>query len=199
MRKIITTKTVSVEEDVSGKKLREIEQVYYGKITAEEYESLKSYDSELQEQYAILKPNGTIRIRRKQINGADQYIQAMKTWEAGVVGKDEAQHEVSADEFAMFKRIADSGFYKRRYFIPVNESLKWEVDAILNHKGDFTDWVKVDLEVPDEYTGEIPNHEALPFTLMEAILSQFNTMTEEERVRLKTLQTTVFDVLAQQA
>lgn len=199
MRKIITTKTVSVEEDVSGKKLREIEQVYYGKITTEEYESLKSYNSELQEQYAILKPNGTIRIRRKEINGADQFIQAMKTWEAGVVGKDEAQHEVSADEFAMFKRIADSGFYKRRYFIPVNESLKWEVDAILNHKGEFTSWVKVDLEVPDDYTGEIPNHEALPFTLTEAILSQFNTMTEEERVRLKTLQTTVFDVLAQQA
>lgn len=199
MRKIITTKTVSVEEDVSGKKLREIEQVYYGKITTEEYESLKSYDSELQEQYAILKPNGTIRIRRKEINGADQFIQAMKTWEAGVVGKDEAQHEVSADEFAMFKRIADSGFYKRRYFIPVNESLKWEVDAILNHKGEFTSWVKVDLEVPDDYTGEIPNHETLPFTLTEAILSQFNTMTEEERVRLKTLQTTVFDVLAQQA
>jgi hypothetical protein len=199
MRKIITTKTVSVEEDVSGKKLREIEQVYYGKITTEEYVSLKSYDSELQEQYAILKPSGTIRIRRKEINGADQFIQTMKTWEAGVVGKDEAQHEVSADEFAMFKRIADSGFYKRRYFIPVNESLKWEVDAILNHKGEFTSWVKVDLEVPDDYTGEIPNHETLPFTLTEAILSQFNTMTEEERVRLKTLQTTVFDVLAQQA
>lgn len=199
MRKVITTRTVSIEEDVSGKKLRENERVYYGKITSEEFEDLKKYNSELQEQYAILKPNGTIRIRRKESNGANQYIQAMKTWEPGVVGKDEAQREVSADEFAMFKKIADSGFYKRRYFIPFNDQVKWEVDVILNSAGEFTGWVKVDLEIPEGYNDHIPEPYELPFKLTEAILNQFNSMTDEERIRLKTLQTTVFDVLAQQA
>ncbi len=199
MRKIIVTQTVSTEDDVSGKKLKEIEQVYYGQITPDAFASLSNYESELQEQYAILKPNGTIRIRRKCINGVDTYVQTMKTWEVGVVGKDEAQHEVSADEFAMFKRLADSGFYKRRFFVPINDSLKWEVDAILNAAGEFTGWVKVDLEIPQGYTGEIPSHTELPFELSDSILGQFNTMTDDERARLKTLQTTVFEVLPKQA
>src|SRR5574343_1080780 len=138
-RSIIRITQVSVEaEDLSGKASMEREYVYFGRITDEEKSALEKYDSDLQEQYGILKPNGTVRMRRtKTADGVETFVQAIKTWQAGVFGKKEAQHEVSSDEFNMFKSIADSGMYKCRYFIPFNDKLKWEVDAMLKSDGSF--------------------------------------------------------------
>lgn len=194
MRRVIVTQSqVSTEDVLNGKKVAEPEYVYYGRIDTATYDQLNTYPSEVHEQYAIQRPNGCIRVRRTKTKDTETFTQAVKEWTPGVFGNQEASLEITADIFEMFKRsLAETGFYKRRYFIDAGNGLKWEVDAILKRDGSFTEWVKIDLEVPVGYSEPIPE---LPVKLYDAITTQFNERTPEEAARLKTLQENIFDCM----
>lgn len=176
---------VSVEHESDGVVEVELEYEFYGKL--EDFDALVAAATtvERQEQYEIKKSSGTIRVRMSTVVDVVTYMLNSKTWDAGKAGKDEVEHEVSADMFAHFKKIADSGMIKTRYTIPAGnqrltngevEPISWEYDVFEDREGKRSDWVKVDLEVK-EALATIPD---LPIALSSLISNQKNYRTPKE-------------------
>lgn len=181
---------VSIEEN--GIAERELEYVFYGKVVDFAELEKVAERSEYQEQYQVMRKNGTIRARMVRSDSGTTYVITTKSWTPGVAGKSEAELEGTEDMFQHFKSIAESGMQKRRYFLKAGvqrtsdgdeHPLTWEVDVFYDLEGKRSDWCKIDLEVPQPLK-ELPT---LPIELEEVITNQYGKRTRDEIEKLKQL------------
>lgn len=146
--------SVSQEAVADGKSSKEQEFEIYGKlVNITDLE--KATRKELQEQWGIpiqkVEKNaasGNIRVR---MIDNERYILTSKIKEKD--HNDEVEHEVGAALFEHFAKFADQGLRKVRHYFPVTteegEEFIYEVDAFYNASGQFSLWVKIDLEIPE--------------------------------------------------
>jgi CYTH domain-containing protein len=161
---------LALEEASDGKANKEIERVFYAKLS--DFEQLKKADSyEDQEQWEVpvarTEKNGgegRIRIRKTTFqDGRVEYVLTTKLKMKGSRPGAQAAVEVSIPtteaNFAQFKILAENGMIKRRYHFPAG-GLVWEIDVFPGcDKGKTQcDWVKIDLEMPSTSTAipELP-------------------------------------------
>lgn len=178
-----------------GKERIEREFTYFGRVPDMEafYQELeKAATKEYQVQWSIRKePDqfrqyaGELRVRMCQRDdaenktGAITYVFTSKTFSETANGKTEVEIEVSKDMFDQFVKLADAGMIKTRYTFPREDGLVWEVDVYKDKAGETIDWVKVDLEVPDER--EAPSD--FPVTLREVVNGDWRKRTDAEKAK----------------
>lgn len=138
------------QEEVSDKVGIEREKVFYGTLSDADFERLVSLTKnggsiEKQEQYSILKPRGSLRVRQVVENEATKYIMTAKQYIPGAKGVPEKEEYVSAEMYEMFKYICDSGMRKVRHIV-VDHNGRWEYDIFYNEQNERYPWCKVDLE-----------------------------------------------------
>lgn len=179
---------LGLEDLENGEKSREKEYVWYGRLTNPS-ELAKAISKETQKQSAIKGSGGTIRVRETIAMGQLRYTLTAKAYK-GFGDADECSVPVSKDLHEVFKAISGESMDKIRYTIPIEGSdLKWEVDVFIDAQGNPKEWVKIDLEVPEE-TNEWP---PLPVTLADTIFGGNNEYTPEQKAKLDELFATVFN------
>ncbi len=193
MRKTIDGLTASLEDHNDGKSRIEKEFVYFIKL--EDVSTFMENNKDkavLQEQYEIKIPKVpesryTSRIRVRAIDDT-KYVLCVK---AHAEGKSTIENELDTtlDMFDLFKAITAFGQKKTRYTLPIADTdLAWEVDIFQKTDGSLCEWIKIDLEVPEEFViqNKLP---ALTdyFQTTESITNQWGERTEQEEALLKTI------------
>lgn len=187
----------AMEEQSDGNLHREREHVLYAKLS--DFEVLKGAQSmEHQEQWEVKIPKteknaaeGKFRIRKTvKGGGAPEYVLTTKVNASSDRGDNlEVSVPTTEANFAQFKALAHSGMIKDRFFFPVEGSeLVWEVDVFYVKgsqpgSGQYEQWVKIDLEVPDLETPLPP----LPQGFGEVISAPYGKRTEQEEARVTSL------------
>jgi hypothetical protein len=188
--------SVAVAQEAASTEMLEIEHLFYGKIA--DFEDLKKADYwEDQEQWTIIPKetnNGNIRVRKTVTGERTAYELTCKVKKDE--GKLETEIEVDSHIFESFKTISPSGMLKRRFVFKiecgVGKCLKWELDVFIKPNGEYHEWCKIDLEVPDSQT-QIPEF-PIPFT--HVIRDDRNIpMTLEDRQIVDHLYENVFKTL----
>ena len=181
-------KLAVVSLEANGVEAVEYELEVYGEIVDfSEIEKL-STRNEYQEQYAIKKQNGTVRVRMTKDDKETRYELTTKTWSKQRNHRKEAELECTEAMFEHFKTISESGMIKRRYYVPLGEivetteagetssPLEWEIDVFFDLEGNRKNWCKIDLEgLPEDV--ELPE---LPIQLKNAITNQYGERTQAE-------------------
>jgi CYTH domain-containing protein len=175
---------LSLEDIADGKAIREKEVELY--VYLEDLSALnKAASMDHQEQWAVKvektdkNAKGSIRVR-KVVSGGDKSIQYVLTAKADIDTGDrmEVPTPVTEDMFNVFKTIATSGMVKDRYYFPIEgTNLTWEVDVFFDEKGNYHNWLKIDLE---NCGGKAP---PLPFVVSERIDGQTEDPAEREKIR----------------
>lgn len=175
----------SMESDASGKRNRELEYTFYGKVADLKDLYNDGIKHEQYEQWNLTLPEDAVgKLRIRSINDGEQYILTSKIKRDGQKGCEEVESRISRDMFEHLRESATGGYKKNRYFFPVEGTeLVWEIDVFKNTLGEDHDWVKLDLEVPEEGT-EIPK---LPITFAEFITHQTPDQTTEECAQIEKL------------
>lgn len=149
-------KCLGIEGKPDGVMRPEIEITVYVKVKDFEFLSMAA-SSETHEQWALpLTNEKEVRTRLRITDNVVHTLTAKKK-RANSVGSDEAEQVITKDLFALLKLAATHGYKKTRYNFPIpdtvkageDEPLKWEVDVFLSNGGDYSPWVKVDLEMND--------------------------------------------------
>ena len=211
MKKVLNDFAIALEEeDTSGVASSETEYVFYAKL--KDPSVLKHATSvEEQEQWTLKIPktdenlsDGTLRVRKTTLDGKTTYALTIKTRlnaaqgdlsNNGTVASIDMQKmlevalEATEDSFEMFKRMANTGMIKRRHILPI-EGLDcvFEVDQFVMPNGEYSEWVKVDLEVKTALR-EIPE---LPDGFIDVIYNQKSKQTPEEAELITRLYDEVF-------
>lgn len=167
----------------------------------------KAATAEKQEQYEIKIPKtdknalgGKIRVRRSEpvAGGEVTYTLTSKTELPPQEGETdgmmtrslEVNEPVSEKIFQVFQYLAEGGMQKTRFTFPIEGTeLKWEFDVFSDSKGNYQDWCKIDLELPEGGLAEFP---PFPIELERVISNPKGQRTEEEEAILDTLFSTVF-------
>lgn len=185
--KMLAQLNAALEDNVDGNATREKEYVWYGRLTNPE-ELQKAVGQEVQKQSSLKGKGGTIRVRETTNNGQISYTLTAKAYSARG-DANEVSLPVSKDMYEIFKTLTGESMDKIRYTFPIEGTeLKWEVDVFIDAQGNPKDWVKIDLEVPEE-TKEWP---PLPITLGEMIFGGNAEYTPEQKIKLDGLYATVF-------
>jgi len=161
----VSLEDANAEIALVGQSKKEIEYEIYGRVVNMN-DLKKAVKTERQDQWGIpvfkTEKNysaGTVRVR--QVDGGRIEL-------ATKVKRDssEAEIETSKDMFDHFRKLADQGLIKVRHFFPVDDSFTYEVDAFFNTAGQLSDWVKIDLELPEgvETIDALPE---LPFEMTD--------------------------------
>lgn len=186
-------------EDVSGKTAAEIERVIYARVSNFDFLE-KATGAERQEQWSVKVPKtddnaaaGNIRVRKilnlRHAGSGAQYVLTSKLKIGQKGNSAETSEQSSADQFNVFKYLADSGMLKDRYVFPIeNSDLVWEIDCFPKPGEMYFEWVKIDLEGWPAGK-ELP---ALPFTAAEIIDGDKDTQTDEVKEKISRLYTEVF-------
>lgn len=186
-------------EDTSGKTAAEIERVIYARVSSFDFLE-RAAGAERQEQWQIKVPRteenaaaGSIRVRKVtnlQHSGSGvQYILTSKLKVGQAGGSAETSEQSSADQFTVFKYMANSGMLKDRYRFPIeNTDLFWEVDCFPAEGARYNEWVKVDLENWPRGK-ELP---PLPFNAAETIDGDDASHTEETKAKVDRLYEEIF-------
>lgn len=201
---------LSMEDDSSGVTSKETEYVYYAKLIDPSILD-KATMVEDQEQWNIKVPKtdknaaeGRLRVRKTTKDNTVQYVMTMKV-ESQALGAVNTQNntsvvtasqsmrevglEASEDAFEMFKLISDNGMIKTRYSLPVEDTdLVFEVDRFVLSNGEYSDWVKIDLEVKGQLN-ELPK---LPNSFSDVIYNQKDKQTNGEKELIWKLYEEVF-------
>jgi CYTH domain-containing protein len=173
---------LAMEGMVDGKVSKEIEHVYYVQLA--DFAQLSRAESmEKQEQWEIKldkvpdnAAKGKIRVRMTDDGRGDgaKYILTTK-----VTTKSDDNYEVetetSADMMRLFKFLAAKGMKKDRYHFPV-DGLVYEVDVFRKPDGEYFEWVKVDLEVPNKETTIPP----FPLEFVRMISEPYGKRSDED-------------------
>jgi CYTH domain-containing protein len=86
--------------------------------------------------------------------------------------------EATEDAFELFKRLSSNGMVKTRYCLPVEGSdLVLEVDRFKLPNGEYSEWVKIDIEVKSPLVEKLQ----LPEAFTEVVYNQKNEQTQEEK------------------
>ncbi len=156
----------------------ELEYTFYGQL--KNVQDLDKYAAKKETHEQWLVPvetdiRGKARIR--EINGT-QWVLTTKIRREGVRGSEEVECLISKDMYASLREMGTGGYKKIRYSFPVPDSeLVWEIDVYYTRQGEFSDWVKIDLEVPHAGT-PIPD---LPIPFETVISHQPQEYTGEEK------------------
>lgn len=199
-----------LEDDSSGVASTEVEYVYYAKLKDPSIlEKATHVEAQEQWNFKVAKTDknaaeGRLRVRKTTIDGKVEYVLTIKTEQKALQATTtqintntlsasqnlrEVGLEATEDVFEMFKLMADQGMIKTRYNLPVEGTdLVFEVDRFLLPNGEFSEWVKVDLEVKGKLT-ELPK---LPEAFTDVIYNQKDQQTEEEKELVWRLYETVF-------
>ena len=184
---MITGFRTALEDLEDGKKHREKEYVWYGRLTNPEMLQ-KAAKQETQKQSSLKGKGGTIRVRETISMGQVRYTLTGKAY-SGRGDADEASTSTSKDLHEVFKAITGESMDKIRYTFPIEDtSLNWEVDVFIDINGNPKDWIKIDLEVPDAIT-EFP---PLPVVLADMIFGANVEYTQEQKAKLDELYANVF-------
>lgn len=182
---------IALEEDASGTFNKEIEYVFYARLS--NFEQFNSaVEKEAQEQWEIKIPyngknaaKGRVRIRRTVSPGkAPEYVLTTKiaTNEAG--DQMEVSTSATADQFVQFQFMADVGMVKDRFCFKADNGLTWEVDLFAKAEGGYHEWCKIDLEVPSR-DKPLP---AFPIAFDEML----NANEDGNRAKIQELYSTIF-------
>lgn len=161
----VSLEDANAEIALTGQSKKEIEYEIYGKVVNLN-DLKKATRTERQDQWGlpVYKTDknysaGTVRVR--QIDGGKVELTTKVKRDS-----DEAEIETSQDMFDHFRKLADQGLIKVRHFFPVDEEFTYEVDAFFNTAGQFSEWVKIDLELPPgvETIDTLPD---LPFEMTD--------------------------------
>lgn len=178
---------VGLEDIEDGKKRREKEYIWYGRLTNPEVLQ-KAAKQETQKQSSLKGKGGTIRVRETTAMGQVRYTLTGKAY-SGRSDADEASTPTSKDLHEVFRAITGESMDKIRYTFPIEgTTLKWEVDVFIDAQGNPKDWIKVDLEVPD-IINEFP---PLPVVLADMIFGGNSEYTQEQKAKLDELYSSVF-------
>lgn len=129
------------------------------------------------------------RMRVRNINDGEKYIFCSKTKDKD--HQAEVELESTEDQFLQFVSMSTGGMLKTRYYFPIDGTegsfpegefdgkLVWEIDVFKSHPAaeDVVEWVKIDLELPENWNKEIPT---FPFPTKQLITSQYPNRPEEE-------------------
>lgn len=152
-----------------GIRTRELEYTFYGQVCNLGDLEKNSFKKEDQEQWLVpidTPIKGKARIR--MIDGKT-YVLTTKIRRTAIKGSEEVECIISQDMYNSLKEMGTGGYRKTRYIFQVpNSTLVWEIDVFKNALGEDCDWVKIDLEVPDEST-PIPE---LPLPFIQVITHQ---------------------------
>lgn len=161
----VSLEDANAETALTGQSKKEIEYEIYGKVVNLN-DLKKAARTERQDQWGlpVYKTDknysaGTVRVR--QIDGGKVELTTKVKRDS-----DEAEIETSQDMFDHFRKLADQGLIKVRHFFPVDDEFTYEVDAFFNTAGQFSEWVKIDLELPPgvETIDTLPD---LPFEMTD--------------------------------
>jgi CYTH domain-containing protein len=177
----------ALEDMENGQISREKEYVWYGRLSNPE-ELKKAAGQETQKQSSLKGKGGTIRVRQTVGMGQQRFTLTAKAY-SGRGDAKEVSVPVSQDLHEVFKSISGESMDKIRYTFPIEGTeLKWEVDVFIDAQGNPKEWVKIDLEVPEE-TSEWP---PLPVTLADMIFGGNDEYKPEDKAKLDELYATVF-------
>lgn len=196
---------IALEEVADGKSNKEIEHVFYGRITDFSVLERATGDIEEHEQWELKIPKtnenatrGGIRIRRTYIvggRGTDQYVLTTKTYPDGSDTALELPVPTTRENFLQFQALSSRGMIKHRYPFKVEGTdLVFEVDMFLKPGSkmldkDYFEWCKIDLEVTDR-SAKIP---PLPFELADMIPPKaLGPHTQQQSDQIKQLYETMF-------
>lgn len=186
-------------EDTSGRTAAEIERVVYARVTSFDFLE-RAMGAERQEQWSIKIPktdenagSGSIRVRKvtnlREPGAAVQFILTSKL-DIGKMGNcAETSEQSSADQFNIFKYMANKGMMKDRYTFAIEGSDRvWEVDCFQKPGALYFEWIKIDLE--DWPAGkELPQ---LPFATAETVDGDKTNQTEETKAKISRLYEEIF-------
>ena len=200
-QQVISQLGVALEDDSSGKAVKEIEMVFYAKV-ADKLELQNAQSSEHQEQWELKiskcetnAGNGQIRVR-KTVKGdtAPEYVLTMKVQVNAAGDRIEVGIPTTEAMFNQFKVLCSLGMKKDRYFFPdATTGLVYEVDMFLlpgSKAGEFRyhDWCKIDLELQN-HDQQIP---PFPIKLETVITAQNGKRTSAEEKVVGDLYETMF-------
>lgn len=200
----------AMEGDSSGVTSTETEYVFYAKL-ADPSILEKATRIEAHEQWSFKVPKtdknaaeGRMRIRKTVVDGREEYVLTMKTelkapgalntqTNSSAPAASQSMREVglvaSNDAFEMFKRMSDQGMIKTRYNLPIEGTdVVFEVDRFVLTNGEWSSWVKIDLEVK----GKLDTLPKLPEGFTDVIYNQKDQQTEEEKELIWRLYEEVF-------
>lgn len=192
-RRFITVLEDILGEDTSGKEMKEVEHVFYGKIldanALAELAKQPYVTKILQEQFQVKldlgKNEGLLRtiIRARRVNGGEVAL-TRKTYIKGETGPKESTIEVGAEVFDFLRSAAGEGLYKMRYTIqPEGWDRKLELDVFLDAAYHPTGYAKYDYEVPED--GKDLPLPPLPVALKELRHLNPFTATAEDAEQLR--------------
>lgn len=174
-------------EAVSPTVNQEIEYTFFMRISPEVLIEIEKNASKIEQQeqweHFVARPDGKkISIRVRAVNDRS-YILCTKLNLPTEVGKREAELPTTKEMFEHFKVFGNTGTRKKRYILPLENGLKWEVDVYETSNGEIHPWIKLDFEVPHK---DVPLPQ-FPFEYEEAILSQPLKRTLEENQLIEKL------------
>lgn len=193
---------ISTEDDSSGKASTEKEYVFYAKLldpsilenaTKEEHHEQWGIKVEKNDKNMAA---GRLRVRKIITGGSTEHVMTIKVEQkieqvqggnAPAQNMKEAGISVSEDIFIMFRQMSDSGMIKTRYTIPFS-GMNLEVDRFYLPNNEFSDWVKIDLEVSKPLEQMIE----LPEAFGEVVYNQADQQTPEEKELVTRLYENVF-------
>lgn len=191
--------TSNEADDASGRTSAEIERVIY--VRVKDFAFLeRATGAERQEQWSIKVPktdknagSGSIRVRKsinlREPGAAVSFTLATKLDIGNKGSSAETPEQSSADQFEIFKYLAEKGMLKDRYYFPIEGSdLQWEVDCFPKPGEMYFEWVKIDLESWPR-NKELPS---LPMAFVEMMEGSEGMQTPESEQKIGELYETIF-------
>ena len=189
----------SPEGIADGESRIEIELVYHAILedmsvleTAAKKEVQEQWEIKIEKTEPSVTPRNLTggRLRVRKINNGEKYVFCSKTKDGD--HQQEIELESTEDQFRQFVGMATGGMLKTRYYFPIEGTegsfpegefdgkLVWEIDVFKKHPDEpDQEWVKIDLEMPENWNKEIP---IFPFDTKQLITSQYPNRPENEEV-----------------
>lgn len=161
----------------------------------------KAASFEMQEQWGLYIEKteknataGNIRVRMTQVgNDVAEYTLTTKT--KAKEGNNETELTASVDMFEHFKRLAEGGLRKRRYFFPFpEEGVTLEVDVFFTAAGTMCPKVKIDLELGKGIDPAVVGKIQMPFELDDVRIIPPGQKSDEDLAYVRELFRTYYDI-----
>ena len=190
---------MALEEAATGVVGNEIEYVYYARLKdvsildkATAIEDQEQWTIKLDKTPKTASP-GTLRVRKTTVDSKTEFVLTIKIPQESlqdvntqsntqvpvtIQNMREVALEATEDAFELFKRLSSNGMAKTRYCLPVESSdLVLEVDRFKLPNGEYSEWVKIDIEVKSPLVEKLQ----LPEAFTEVVYNQKNEQTQEEK------------------
>jgi len=190
---------MALEEAATGVVGNEIEYVYYARLKdvsildkATAIEDQEQWTIKLDKTPKTASP-GTLRVRKTTVDSKTEFVLTIKIPQESlqdvniqsntqvpvtIQNMREVALEATEDAFELFKRLSSNGMVKTRYCLPVEGSdLVLEVDRFKLPNGEYSEWVKIDIEVKSPLVEKLQ----LPEAFTEVVYNQKNEQTQEEK------------------